>query len=133
MLAKSTSPEIRAAIAAGPPRMNIGSICKPCALKKPRANATRTGISLFHDRLTKTTRSNFFSCAAMFDDKSKSIRHAINHPRRKNSTRKVFIGYLRTTDIRVPKLTDQLAAEKSIVMSATQSLFVDRLNERTIQ
>src|SRR5262249_46863242 len=64
MLAKSTSPEMSAAIAAGPPRMNIGSICNPCALKKPRAKATRTGISLFHDKLTKTTRSNFFSCAA---------------------------------------------------------------------
>src|SRR5262249_49879956 len=90
MLAKSTSPEMSAAIAAGPPRMNIGSICNPCALKKPRAKATRTGISLFHDKLTKTTRSNFFSCAAAVGGATNDTRPIMSHKGIQTEGRNVF-------------------------------------------
>src|SRR5205814_8146502 len=91
----TTSParDTAAAITAGPPRMNIGSICNPCALKKPRAKPTRTGISLFHDKLTKTTRTNLFSCAAALGATNRSTRHAINQ-RIKNPLRAVFTYHL---------------------------------------
>src|SRR5215831_3144313 len=92
MLAKSTSPEMRPAIAAGPPRMNIGSICNPCALKKPRTKATRTGISLFHDKLTKTTRSNFFSCAAAVGSATNDTSPIISHKGIQTGARHVFIA-----------------------------------------
>src|SRR5262245_28778205 len=92
MLAKSTSPEMSAAIAAGPPRMNIGSISNPCALKKPRAKATRTGISIFHDKLTKTTRSNYFSCAAAVGDATNDTSLIMSHKGIQPGARNVFIA-----------------------------------------
>src|SRR5438093_12775886 len=147
MLAKSTSPETRAAIAAGPQRMNIGSICNPCALKKPRAKATRTGISLFHDKLTKTTRTNLFSCAAALGATNTSTRYAMNQ-RIKNPLRAVFTYHLLFRKIsiseRCRKSSDSQTSvyinyqidcrRKSRLLSGQlRSLFVDSLNSSVIQ
>src|SRR5437870_8159793 len=75
-LAKSTSPEASAAIAAGPPRIKIGSIVMPCSLKYPLAMAARTGSWLCQERLTNRTRSAFFSCADEQGADKKTTRNA---------------------------------------------------------
>jgi len=64
ILPKSASPDIKAAMAAGPPRIKTGSTERPWALKYPFARATRNGRELVHVWLVNTTRICFFSCAS---------------------------------------------------------------------